>query len=49
MLERPEGEAARDAVQYVFDSPLTAFTTEIATYARMSSCPAGLCSKPLSI
>lgn len=39
MLERPTGEAARDAVQYIFDSPLTAFTAEIATYARMSFLP----------
>jgi transglutaminase-like putative cysteine protease len=38
-LERPESPQARDAVQYVFDSPLTAFTAEIATYARMSFLP----------
>ena len=37
-LETPE-PAAREVVQYVFDSPLTAFTVDLAAYARASFTP----------
>jgi transglutaminase-like putative cysteine protease len=40
-LEAPDDDAARDAVQYVFDSPLTSFSgSEVCAYARRSF-PAG--------
>jgi transglutaminase-like putative cysteine protease len=39
MLETPAGDEARDAVQYLFDSPLTAFKSDIAAYARESFPP----------
>jgi len=31
LLENPPDAAARDAVQYIFDSPLSAFTADIAS------------------
>jgi transglutaminase-like putative cysteine protease len=37
-LETPDA-AAREAVHYVFDSPLTAFTVDLAAYARRSFTP----------
>jgi transglutaminase-like putative cysteine protease len=40
MLEAPAGADARDAVQFLFDSPLTAFKSDIAAYA-VRSFPAG--------
>lgn len=39
-LEAPSDDAARDAVQFLFDSPMTAFKSDIAAYAR-ESFPAG--------
>ena len=39
-LEAPAEAEARDAVQYMFDSPLTAFKTDVASYARQSFPPA---------
>jgi transglutaminase-like putative cysteine protease len=39
LLETPPDAAARDAVQYVFDSPMTAFTSDIAAYALESFTP----------
>ena len=39
-LEAPSDDAARDAVQFLFDSPMTAFKSDIAGYAR-ESFPAG--------
>ncbi len=39
-LEAPRESAARDAVQFLFDSPLTAFESDIASYARESFPPA---------
>lgn len=36
LLEQAQEQAARDAVQYVFDSPLTAFTGKVADYAAIS-------------
>jgi len=38
-LEAPADAEARDAVQYLFDSPLTAFKSDIASYARQSFPP----------
>ncbi len=38
-LEAPPDEQARDAVQYIFDSPLSAFTSDVAGYARISFTP----------
>ncbi len=39
LLESPPDEAVRDAVQYIFDSPFTAFTGDIAAYALKSFTP----------
>jgi transglutaminase-like putative cysteine protease len=39
-LEAPSDDAARDAVQFLFDSPMTTFKSDIAAYAR-ESFPAG--------
>jgi transglutaminase-like putative cysteine protease len=39
LLETPPDADARDAVQYVFDSPMTAFTSDIAAYALQSFTP----------
>jgi transglutaminase-like putative cysteine protease len=39
LLENPSDEAARDAVQYMFDSPFTVFTADIAAYALKSFTP----------
>jgi len=39
LLENPPDEAARDAVQYMFDSSMTAFTADIAAYALKSFTP----------
>ena len=39
LLESPPDAAARDAVQYIFDSPLTGFTGEVTEYARESFPP----------
>jgi transglutaminase-like putative cysteine protease len=39
-LEAPAGDAARDAVQFLFDSPMTTFESDVAAYARQSF-PAG--------
>ena len=39
LLEWPFDGEARDAVQYSFDSPLTAFTIDVAAYARKSFAP----------
>jgi transglutaminase-like putative cysteine protease len=38
-LEAPADAEARDAVQYLFDSPLTAFKSDVASYARQSFPP----------
>jgi len=38
-LDRPESAAARDAVQFAFDSALTAFTADLASYARVGFAP----------
>jgi transglutaminase-like putative cysteine protease len=35
-LEAPSDDASRDAVQFLFDSPMTAFKSDIASYARES-------------
>jgi transglutaminase-like putative cysteine protease len=40
MLENPADDEARDAVQYLFDSPLTGFTADIAGWAEKSFAPA---------
>ena len=39
LLETPPDEAGRDAVQYMFDSPFTVFTSDIAAYALKSFTP----------
>jgi len=39
LLETPPDEAARDAVQYMFDSPFTVFTADVAAYALKSFTP----------
>ena len=39
LLENPPGEEAQSAVQYMFDSPLTVFTGDIASYALKSFTP----------
>jgi transglutaminase-like putative cysteine protease len=39
LLENPPDDEARDAVQYIFDSPLTAFSADIASYALQSFTP----------
>jgi transglutaminase-like putative cysteine protease len=39
LLENPSTDEAREAVQYIFDSPLSAFTADIATYALKSFTP----------
>ena len=39
LLETPTTDEARDAVQFVFDSPLTAFTGDIASYGAVSFPP----------
>jgi len=39
LLEEPADEDVRDAVQYIFDSPLTAFSGDIAAYALVSFTP----------
>jgi len=39
LLEAPADEQARDAVQYIFDSPLSAFTSDVAGYALISFTP----------
>jgi len=39
LLEAPPDAEARDAVQYIFDSPLTAFTGDVASYALASFTP----------
>ncbi len=39
LLENPSDAAARDAVQYMFDSPFTVFTADIAAYALESFTP----------
>ncbi len=39
LLEAPPDAEGRDAVQFVFDSPLTAFTSDIASYALTSFTP----------
>jgi transglutaminase-like putative cysteine protease len=39
LLENPPDDDARDAVQYIFDSPLTAFSGDIAAYAVKSFMP----------
>ena len=43
ILEAPGDDETRDAVQYSFDSPLTAFTSDLASYAQKSFAP----GKPL--
>jgi transglutaminase-like putative cysteine protease len=39
LLESPPDDAARDAVQYIFDSPFTVFTSDVASYALKSFTP----------
>jgi transglutaminase-like putative cysteine protease len=39
LLEAPPDPEARDAVQYIFDSPLSAFTSDVAGYAQISFTP----------
>lgn len=39
LLDAPRDAATRDAVQYIFNSPLTAFTNDVAAYARLSFPP----------
>lgn len=39
LLESAADQAAREAVSFVFDSPLTAFTGDVADYARRSLAP----------
>jgi transglutaminase-like putative cysteine protease len=39
LLESPLDEEARDAIQYLFDSPLTAFESDIASYGAVSFPP----------
>ncbi len=39
MLENPQDDEARDAVQYLFDSPMTKFQSDIASYAGASFPP----------
>jgi len=39
LLEAPPDAQARDAVQYIFDSPLSAFTSDVAGYALISFTP----------
>jgi len=39
LLEAPDDDAAREAVQYMFDSPMTAFTGAVEAYARVSFTP----------
>ena len=39
LLESPPDSQARDAVQYIFDSPFTVFTSDLASYARESFPP----------
>jgi transglutaminase-like putative cysteine protease len=39
LLETPAGEDARDAVQFLFDSPMTRFKSDIAGYAAVSFPP----------
>jgi transglutaminase-like putative cysteine protease len=39
LLEEAGDAEARDAVQFIFDSPLTSFTSDIAAYARKSFPP----------
>ncbi len=43
LLENPIDEEARDAVQFLFDSPLTKFKSNIAAYAGVSFRPAAPC------
>jgi transglutaminase-like putative cysteine protease len=38
-LESPPDAAMRDAVQYIFDSPMTGFTSDLASYALESFTP----------
>jgi transglutaminase-like putative cysteine protease len=38
-LESPSDDIARDAVQYMFDSPLTSFKSDVTSYARQSFPP----------
>ena len=47
LLENPIDDEARDSVQFMFDSPLTRFESDIASYAVMSfppGLPAGTAS-----
>ena len=39
LLEEPDGPGVRDAVQFAFDSALTVFTADLASYARESFPP----------
>jgi transglutaminase-like putative cysteine protease len=39
LLEAAADQPARDAVSFIFDSPLTAFATDVADYARRSLSP----------
>jgi transglutaminase-like putative cysteine protease len=39
LLEAPPDAEARDAVQYIFDSPMTGFTSDLASYALASFTP----------
>jgi transglutaminase-like putative cysteine protease len=39
LLENPPDDEARDAVQYIFDSPLTVFSGDIASYALQNFTP----------
>jgi transglutaminase-like putative cysteine protease len=39
LLESPPDAQARDAVQYIFDSPFTVFTRDLPSYARASFTP----------
>jgi transglutaminase-like putative cysteine protease len=39
LLEAPADAQTRDAVQYIFDSPYTVFTSDLAAYARESFTP----------
>ena len=39
LLEAPPDAEARDAVQYIFDSPYTVFTKDLPAYARQSFTP----------